>query len=163
MNLRNSFGRHRRIYHHDVGKADDASDRRDVANEIEIKLLIQRGVDRVTRSHREQRIAVGRRANDRLGGDIAAGTRPILDDEWLTESFRQPLTHQTCHDVRRATGSERNDDAHRSCWIGLRPRDAGRSRERDSARGQMQKSSTGEYHDVPVKLCNACSRPLRSQ
>ena len=29
----------------------------------------------------------------RFGSDIAAGARPILDDELLAEAFRQPLTH----------------------------------------------------------------------
>jgi hypothetical protein len=28
-----------------------------------------------------------RRTHDRLDTDIAAGTRPVLDDEWLTEPF----------------------------------------------------------------------------
>jgi hypothetical protein len=35
------------MYHHDVGKADDARDRRDVADKIEIELVVERRVDRV--------------------------------------------------------------------------------------------------------------------
>jgi hypothetical protein len=31
----------------------------------------------------KQRIAVWRRTHDRLGGDIAAAARPVLDDKWL--------------------------------------------------------------------------------
>jgi hypothetical protein len=30
--------------------------------------------------------------DDGFGGDVAAGTRPILDQEGLTEMFRQPST-----------------------------------------------------------------------
>ena len=35
----------------------------------------------------EERVAVRRRAHDRFGADIAAGARPVLDDEWMTEAF----------------------------------------------------------------------------
>ena len=48
---------------------------------------------------KQERIAVGRRTHDRLGGDIAASTRAVLDDEWLAEPLRQPLTHQARDDV----------------------------------------------------------------
>ena len=39
-----------------------------------------------------------------------------------------------------------DDDAHRPRRIGLRPRDARHGRQRGSARGQMQKISTGKFH-----------------
>ena len=104
--------------------ADDARDRRDVADEIEIELFVQRRVDRVRRSDQEERVAIGGRTHDRLGGDIAAGTRPVLDDEWLAEPLRQPLAHEAREDVGRAAGSKANDDAHRPRRIGLRPCDA---------------------------------------
>ena len=81
------------------GHADDARDRRDVADEIEIELVVERRVDRVRRIDQEQRVAVRRRTHDRLGADIAAGARPVLDDEWLAEPLRQPLTHQAREDV----------------------------------------------------------------
>ena len=58
----------------------------------------------------EQRVAVGRSAHDRLGGDIAAGTWPVLDDELLAEPLRQPLAHQTRDDVGRAAGAKADDD-----------------------------------------------------
>ena len=99
--LGNRLGRNRWIDHHDEGRADDARDRRDVADEIEIELVVERRVDRVRRQDQEQRIAVRRRAHDRLGADIAAGARPVLDDEWLAEPLRQPLTHQARDDVGR--------------------------------------------------------------
>ena len=106
MNSGTRLGRNRRIYHHDVGAADDARDRRDVADEIEIELVVERRVDRVRRTDQEQRVAVRGRAHDRLGGDIAAGARPVLDDELLAEPLRQPLTHQAREDVGRAAGGE---------------------------------------------------------
>ena len=48
--LGNRLGRNRWIDHHDIGHADDARDRRDVADEIEIELVVERRVDRVRRS-----------------------------------------------------------------------------------------------------------------
>ena len=36
---------------------------------------------------------------DRLGTDVAAGARPVVDDEWLTEPLRQPLADQARDDV----------------------------------------------------------------
>ena len=88
------------------GYADDARDRRDVADEIEIELVVERRVDRVRRRGQEERVAVGRRVHDGLGADIAAGARPVLDDELLAEPLRQPLPHQPRDDVGRAAGAE---------------------------------------------------------
>ncbi len=101
------------MYHHDQGTADQARDRCDVANEIEIELVVECRIDRVRRTDQEQRVAVRRRTHDRLGGDIAAGARPVLDDEWLAEPLRQPLTYQTRENVVRAAGGKADDDAHR--------------------------------------------------
>ena len=148
--LGNRLGRNRWIHHHDVGHADDARDRRDVADEIEIELVVERRIDRVRRADQEKRVAVGRRAHDRLGGDIAAGARPVLDDELLAEPLRQPLTDQARDDVGRAAGGKADNDAHRPRRIGLRPSDARHGRQRGSARGQMQKlSSAGKFHCAP--------------
>jgi hypothetical protein len=47
----------------------------------------------------EEYITIGGRANHRLGTDVAAGTRPVLDDEWLTESLREPLPREAREDV----------------------------------------------------------------
>src|SRR5215467_8880207 len=77
-------------------------DRRDVADEIEVELFVQRRVDRVVPPDHEQRVAVGRRTYNRLGADIAAATRPVVDHELLAEALRQPLTDQARDDVRRA-------------------------------------------------------------
>ena len=99
--------------HHDEGTADEARDGRDVANEIEIEVVVKRRIDRVRRTDQEQRVTVRNCAHDRLGGDIAAGTRPVLDDEWLAEPLRQPLTDQTREDVVGAAGGKADDDTHR--------------------------------------------------
>src|SRR6516165_2613757 len=77
--------RKRWIYQHDKGHADDARDRRDVADEVEIELVVERRVDRVRRRGQQQRIAVGWRTNDRFGTDIGAPARTVLNDEWLAK------------------------------------------------------------------------------
>ena len=152
--LGNRLGRNRWVHHHDVGCADDSRDWRDVADECEIELLVERRVDGIRLTDREKHIAIGGSTNDRFGGDIGACARPILDDEWLTEPFRQPLTHDAREDVECAARGHPNDDPHRPRRIGLRPSKARCSRQRGSARGQMQKSSAGKFHcTLPESFC----------
>src|SRR5262245_54332124 len=90
------------MYHHDEGCANDASDRRDIAKEIEAELVVERCVDRSCCVAHEKGIAVRCRLHDHLGADIAAGARPVLDDELVAKSLRQPLTHQACGEVSAA-------------------------------------------------------------
>ena len=146
--LGNGLGGHRRIHHHHGGDADDAGDRRDVADEIEIEIVVERGVDRVGLVDPEQRVAIGRRMHHRLGGDIGAGARAILDDELLAKALRQPLADQSRSNVGRCAGRKAADDAHRPRRIGLRERDPRDRWQRGSACCQMQKSSTGKFHSI---------------
>jgi hypothetical protein len=94
------------MHHYDVRLPVNACDRRDVADEIETELVVERGVDGVPTADYEQRVAVRRCAHDGLGADIAAAARPVLDHEWLAKPLRQPLTDQTGDDVGRSAGSE---------------------------------------------------------
>src|ERR1035438_8423437 len=64
--LRNALGRKRRIYYEHVGHAPDTRDRRDIANEIEIELVVERCVDQVRGSYHQKRMTVRRRARDCL-------------------------------------------------------------------------------------------------
>src|SRR5262245_40052344 len=73
------------IHHHDVGHDNNAGDRRDVADEIVVELVVQRRVGRVVAPDHEQRVAVCRRAHDRFGADVGATTRPVVDYELLAE------------------------------------------------------------------------------
>ena len=61
---------------------------------IETEIVVERRVDRVGHRHRQQRIAVGRRLDGGLGADIAAGARPVVDDELLAEPLRQRVGDQ---------------------------------------------------------------------
>src|SRR5262245_56513414 len=124
---------------------------RDVVDEIEAETtLVELCIDRVDRSHEEERIAIGRRTHDRLGSNIAGGTRPVLDDERLPKPLRQRLTNQPRSCVGRAAAGKADDDAHRPAWVALRPSEARDGGERGSARGQMQELSTvGKFHGIP--------------
>jgi len=48
-------------------------------------VFVEARIDGVRIADQEERVAVRGRANDRLGRDIAAGTRPVLDDETLAQ------------------------------------------------------------------------------
>src|SRR5262245_13304526 len=125
-------------------------DRGYIADEIEIEFLVQRDVDCIRRSRQEERIAVRRRAHDRLGGDVAAGAWPVLNNELLTEPLREPLSYQTRDDVTCTAGAIADDDAHRPRRIGLRPCHARHRRERGRARSQMHKlPAAGKFHFKP--------------
>src|SRR5262249_37646785 len=150
------------MHRYDVRLPVNACDRRDVADEIETELVIERRVDGVPTADYEQRVAVRRCAHDRLGADIAARAWSILDDERLTEPLRQPLTHQTRDDVARTGRSERHDDAHRPRWIGLRPSDPRHGRQRGSARGQMQEFATGKFHGLPLPSHHSITSSARA-
>src|SRR5262245_4661782 len=89
--LGNRSGRNCWIDHHDKWPTHNGCDWGDVADEIEIELVVQRRVDRVEAPNHEQRVAVRRGLHDSLGADIAAGAWPALRDEWLTKAFGQPL------------------------------------------------------------------------
>jgi hypothetical protein len=55
----------------------------DVADKIEIELVVKRRVDRAAWRDHEERMTVRRRAHDRLGADVAARARSVFDDERL--------------------------------------------------------------------------------
>ena len=68
-------------------------------------------------------MAVGRRVHGRLGGDIAAGTWPVLNGEWLTKTLRQPLSDEARGDVGTAPGWKSDNQSYRPGWIVLRARE----------------------------------------
>src|SRR5882757_9266263 len=109
------------MHDYDEGVANDASGRRDIADEIEIQFVVERRVDRVRRTRQQKCVAVRWGTHDRFGADVAAAARPVLDHEWLANPLRQPLTDQTRDDVGRSAGSEWDDNPHGPRWIGLRP------------------------------------------
>ena len=59
--LRNRVRGDRGVHGHDIGDADDAGDRRNVADEIEVEFLVERGIDRVCRSNQKKCVAISRK------------------------------------------------------------------------------------------------------
>jgi hypothetical protein len=111
------LGWNRWVHHQNVGLAADPGNRCDVADEIEIELLKQRGVDRIRRNGQQERVAIGRGVHDGLGGQIAAGPRAVFDDEWLTEPLLQPLPDAACEHISRPAGRKTDDNARRPAWV----------------------------------------------
>src|SRR6516165_10210997 len=98
--LGNRFGRDRWIHHHDEGLAVDARDRRDVADEIVVELVVQCRVDRVEATDHEQRVAVSGRAHDDLSADIGCGARPVLDNKRLADTeFHAASSHSVGYGI----------------------------------------------------------------
>src|SRR5262245_4482966 len=136
------------MYHHDIEFAANARNRHDVAEKIEIELVVERRVDGGSRTDRKERIAIWRRPHDGLGSNIATAAWPIFDDEWLAEPLRQPLADETREDVVRTARCNWDDDTNWPCWIGLRPREARHDRARSGACCQMQKLTAGKFHGL---------------
>src|SRR5215470_6077059 len=111
----------------------------------------KRRVNRTGRTDHEERIPVGGRTHNRLGSDVAVRPRPVLDNELLTEPFRQPLTYRARGDVSSSARGIAHDDAHWPGWIGLCSYCAGDSRQRDSAGSEMQDFAAVKFHCVPPK------------
>src|SRR5262249_58766928 len=88
--------------------------------------------------------AVGGRTRHYLGGDLSLRARSILDDEWLAETLRQPLTNQAREDVGWPAGRKADHDPHRPRRVGLRESDARDGRQRAGARGQAEEISAGD-------------------
>jgi hypothetical protein len=84
---------------------------RDGSSHIEAQLVIERDVDCVGHVELDERVSVGGRAHHLLGGEIAGGADPILDDELLSEPFGQPLAIGAWQDRRRRRAQSRRQNA----------------------------------------------------
>src|SRR5262245_16579930 len=146
---------------HNKGSVAYACDRRSVLDEIEIELIVKHVGDPVSGNDQKQRMAVGGRTRHYLGGDLPLRARSILDDEWLAETLRQPLTNQAREDVGWTAGREADDDADRPRRVGLRESEARDYRQRGGARGQTEKISAGKFHFGPSLSFHVTRSPVR--
>src|SRR5262249_44228758 len=115
-------------------------------DEVEFEIVVEGRTIGVRVIGYEQRVAVRGRTHDGLGGYVAAGTWPVLNEELLTKALRYPLPDQPCRRVSEPSGRKASDDTHRPRRIGLRPRDPRERRQRSNALSQMQKISAGKFH-----------------
>ena len=81
--LQKGLGRERCRDHDDERSLGNARDRRDIAQEIETKIRIERRVDRIGRDWHQDCVAVRRRVHDVLGSDITAEAGLVFDHELL--------------------------------------------------------------------------------
>src|SRR5262245_58989944 len=75
----------RGVYEYYERYSTEPRDWRDIANEIEIELVVKRCIDCACWCNREERITVRGRSDDHLSGDVSAATRPVLNYELRTE------------------------------------------------------------------------------
>ncbi len=112
----------------------------------------QRLVDRHRRGGDQQRVAVGRRARDRRGGDIAAGAAAIFHDHRPPQSLAQALAdeaRQRIGDAARREGDDEGDIARR---VGLRARLARalRAQQRGQCERKMSEKTLARHIDPPA-------------
>jgi hypothetical protein len=129
------------------GGARHRGHRGNLPNEIELEVVVKRHVPCVGGRGEKQRIAIRRCSHDRLRGNGATRAGPILDNELLAKTLRQPLSDEARVRVIDTARRKAGNDANRPRRIGLRPRDPRPGGNRDSTCGQMQKIST--FHGDP--------------
>jgi hypothetical protein len=115
-------------------------------HEVEIQSVVERCIDCIARGRHKERITVRRRSDHGLGGNVAGGPGPVLDDELLAESRGQLLTNYARNNVASSSGSKTNYKTNQPYRVDLRSRNSGGGREHGSTRCQMQKSSAGRFH-----------------
>jgi len=89
--LTHILGWHRRIDDQNVRSRGHDRDRREVVHRIVVDLLVEHRIERQRARHHQQRVAIGRRAGDRLDADHVAGAGAVLHEELLLERGREML------------------------------------------------------------------------
>ena len=84
---------------------------------------------------------------DRLGADIGTRAGPTFNDEWLTQSLRQPWPNMARDGVGRAASRIRYNQAHRLRRIVECRRGARHDRHHCSAGGHVEKLTADKLHD----------------
>ena len=97
-------------------------DRREILERVEWQCFIQARIDDQRRvAAHQQRVAVGGRLGDAIGGDVAAGAGNVLDHEGRAPDFRKPVGKNARRKVGSRAGREADQDFHRPVRIsGLR-------------------------------------------
>ena len=107
-------------------------------------------------------VAVGRGAHGPADADGASRAGDVLDDDGLAERHPHPLGEDASDHVGRSAGRERHDDGDRLRRIGLREGKPRHRRQRDRARGQMQKAAARKLHCDPFGNALPWRRPAKS-
>jgi hypothetical protein len=119
------------MHHQGIGADGDVDDRREILRDVIRRHLVDGNREREAAGRIQQRIAVGRRSDDRLGPDDTGCAGAVLDHELLPEALAQPLGDEARHHVHAAAGRYRNNDPDRTLGIfGSRHADVTRKKER---------------------------------
>src|SRR5712691_10123330 len=102
---------------HDIRHTHDPRDPINVAEKIEIELVVERRINRVRCRDHEERVTVRGGTHDCLGADVTTRSRAVFDNELLAEPLRQPWSDESRGDVGAPTGCKTHDDTHRPRWI----------------------------------------------
>ena len=87
--MRHDFG-HRmkgrtRWYHQHIGRRKHATNGGEISHRIETQIFIKRGIHRMPNRGEIQGVAIGLRARDHLGRDVAVGTRTVFHNHGLPQ------------------------------------------------------------------------------
>ena len=136
-------------------KAAGERDRDEVLDRIVWQVLVDEGVDH-GRGHRleDQRVAVGPRPGDRVGGDGAAGAALVLHHHLLAELVAEMLGGQARHHVDAAPRGQRNDELDRPVRPGFlrRERPARRGDQRERAETTRQETARQQRARSVIRL-----------
>ena len=99
------------MHHQQVGTGRKHGDRHEVPDRVVIEFGIEAGVDTERRGTEEQRIAVGRLANDEFGSDVLRLAGAVFDNGLLAQRLGNLRRDQPAHDVAAADGCVTHDHA----------------------------------------------------
>src|SRR3954464_5495282 len=85
--LRKSQCWHRRMHNHYTRYSHDGCYRDNIPNEIEIKITVQRCIDRVSSRDLQKRISIRRRLGHRFCSEVTSSANSVFNNELLTEPF----------------------------------------------------------------------------
>ena len=110
---------------------------------LPVEVLDQRRIGRVIgRILHQQRVAVGFRARDDCGPDIAVAAPLVVDQHLLAEFLRQQVRVHASHEIGAAARWRRHDHGDRLVGPILRPQLRSRSRDGEGRAGKGEKGAT---------------------
>ena len=102
-----------------VGRHRQQRDGREILDRIERQFGVEAGADaEIGDVAQHDGVAVGQRARDDFGADVAVAAGAVVDHHLLAQRFGQALRERARERVGAAAGGERHDEAHRPYWIG---------------------------------------------
>jgi hypothetical protein len=142
------------IGHDHIRRSPELCDRREIFDGVVGNFRIQAWIDDVGARRDQERVAVRLGVGRGTDPDIAAGSRPVLDDDTAAQGMAEMLAENARHDVGRSGRRERHDDLDGAAGIVRRPRpgrsEAGhRRRGRNKTGGPQNLAARGQCAVTP--------------